>query len=111
MWAAAGGPLKPVHVRVQFRVDPSELSWARKVPCPPVPLGRFSLKLDSRADKRRTSLSSLLLACVEKFPNNRTAKAASAILMHSFFISCSFLSTKKTAERKTRGVGVRSADG
>src|SRR6266849_6659629 len=103
MWAAAGGPLKPVHVRVQFRVDPSELSWARKVPCPPVPLGSFSLKLDSRADKRRTSLSSLLLALVERLPSTRTAMAASAALMHSFFISCSFLSTKKTAERENQG--------
>src|SRR6266478_9231167 len=110
MWATRGGPLKPDQVSVQLSVVPSSLSFARKVPWAPLAFGGTSLKVDSCVEKRRAP-SSLLLACVEKLPDNKTAKAASAILMHSFFISCSFLSTKKTAERKTRGVGVRSADG
>src|SRR6266478_1732934 len=73
-----------------------------KVPWAPLAFGGTSLKVDSCVEKRRAP-SSLLLACVEKLPDNKTAKAASAILMHSFFISCSFLSTKKTAERENQG--------
>src|SRR5216683_4717866 len=102
MCANKGGPLKPDQVNVQLSVVPSSLSFARKVPWAPLAFGGTSLKVDSCVEKRRAPLT-LLLACVEKLPDNKTAKAASAILMHSFFISCSFLSTKKTAERENQG--------
>src|SRR6266852_9792743 len=103
MCANKGGPLKPAQVNVQLSVVPSSLSIARKVPWAPLAFGGTSLKVDSRVEKRRPPPSSLLLACVEKFPNKRTAKVVSATLMHSFFISCSFLGTQKTAERENQG--------
>src|SRR5260370_11831947 len=102
MGASEGGGLKREQGNVQLSVVPSSLSFARKVPWAPLAFGGTSLKVDSCVEKRRAP-SSLLLACVEKFPNNRTAKPASVTLMHSFFISCSFLSTKKTAERENQG--------
>src|SRR5713101_6139100 len=109
MWATAGGPLKPDQVSVQLSVVPSSLSFARKVPWAPLALGGTSLKVDSCVEKRRAP-SSLLFACVEKLPNNKTARAAIAILMHSFFISCSSLGTKNTPDKES-GVSPRSAEG
>src|SRR6267142_2408103 len=86
MCANKGGPLKPDQVNVQLSVVPSSLNFARKVPWAPLAFGGTSLKVDSRVEKRRASPSLLLFACVEKLPNTRTAMAASAALMHSFFI-------------------------
>src|SRR5712692_59474 len=103
MCAKRGGPLKPVHVNVQCNVEPSSLRVARKVPWAPLAFGGTSLKVDSRAEKRRGSRSSLLLACVEKLPINSTAMAASAALTHNFFIACSFLDTKNTPDNERQG--------
>src|SRR6266851_7727661 len=103
MWANRGGPLKPDQVNVQLNVVPSSLSFARKVPWAPLAFGGTSLKVDNRVEKRRAPPSSLLLACIEKLPNTRTAMAASAALMHSFFISCSFPGTKNAANRESEG--------
>src|SRR6267143_4129588 len=111
MCAAEGGPLKPDQVNVQLSVVPSSLSFARKVPWAPLAFGGTSLKVDNRVEKRRAPSLSLLLACVEKLPNNKTAMAASAALMHSFFISCSFSGTKDTPDRESEGVAVPSAEG
>src|SRR5258708_36271593 len=97
MCAAEGGPLKPDHVNVQLSVVPSSLSLARKVPWAPLAFGGTSLKVDNCVEKRRAPPSSLLLACIEKLPNNRTVKAASAAIMPSFFISCYFPGTKTEA--------------
>src|SRR5260370_36506260 len=94
MCAAEGGPLKPDQVNVQLSVVPSSLSFARKVPWAPLAFGGTSLKVDRSVEKRRAPPSSLVLACVEKLPNTRTAIAASAALMHSFFISSYFLAAR-----------------
>src|SRR5882762_3466127 len=48
-----------------------------------------------------TSLS--LLALVERLPNTRTAMAASATHVHSFFISYSFSGTKNTPDKESEG--------
>src|SRR5467141_2647349 len=90
MWANRGEPLKPDQVNVQLNVVPSSLSFARKVPLAPLAFGGTSLKVDNRVEKRRALPSLLLFACVEKLPNNKTANAASATLIPSFFISSSF---------------------
>jgi hypothetical protein len=47
--------------------------------------------------------SSSVFALVEKLPNTRTAMAASAALMNSFFISYSFSGTKDTPDRESEG--------
>src|SRR6267143_1631924 len=103
MCAAEGGPLKPDQVNVQLSVVPSSLNFARKVPWAPLAFGGSSLKVDSRVEKRRASPSLLLFACMAKLPNTRTAMAASAALMHSFFISYSFSDTKNTPGRESEG--------
>src|SRR5258707_14225228 len=104
MCANKGGPLKPDQVNVQLSVVPSSLNFARKVPWAPLAFGGTSLKVDSRVEKRRASPSLLLIACVEKLPKRRTAMAASAALIHSFFISCSFPDTKNTPDWESDGL-------
>src|ERR1700682_4341808 len=103
MCANKGGPLKPDQANVQLSVVPSSLNFPRKVPWAPLAFGGTSLKVDSRVEKRRASPSLLLFACVEKLPNDKTAIAASAALMHSFFISCSFPGTENTPDRESEG--------
>src|SRR5260370_896413 len=82
MCANSGGPVNPSHVKVQFSVVPSSLSFARKVPWAPLALGGTSLKVDNRVKKRtpsslfwaRTPSVARLAAMPITASANRTAK-------------------------------------
>src|ERR1700737_350843 len=107
MCANRGGPVKPAQVKVQFSVVPSALSSARKVPLAPLAFGGTSLKVDSSVEKRRGPPPPWLFACVEELLSNRTVKAASAALMHRFFISSSFQAPRTRRTQGARGLLTR----
>src|SRR6267378_1698815 len=85
MCAKRGGPVNPDHVKVQFRVVPSSLSLAWKVPVAPVPLGGTSLKVESLAEKRcgRSSFCARTFTPATKAV--ASAKAAVTAILHPRF--------------------------
>src|SRR5712664_1172725 len=87
MCAKSGGPVNPDHVKVQFRVVPSSLSLAWKVPVAPVPLGGTSLKVESLAEKRcgRSSFCARTFTLATK-PVASARAVATAILYPRFFM-------------------------
>src|SRR6266850_90155 len=87
MCAKRGGPVNPDHVKVQFRVVPSSLSLAWKVPVAPVPLGGTSLNVESLAEKRcgRSSFCARTFTLAMKAVAS-TKAAVTAILHPRFFM-------------------------
>src|SRR6266850_3296530 len=85
MCAKRGGPVNPDQVKVQFRVVPSSLSLAWKVPVAPVPLGGTSLKVESLAEKRcgRSSFCARTFTLATKAV--ASAKAAVTAILHPRF--------------------------
>src|SRR6266850_293616 len=85
MWANRGGPVNPDHVKVQFRVVPSSLSQARKLPVAAVLLGGTSLKVESLAEKRcgRSSFCARTFTSATKAV--ASAKAVVTAILHPRF--------------------------